>query len=398
MASASASVAWSRRANRSLLPLSFCQRSRATDTAASSDEPITRKRRSSVRCLEPDPITGPIVTETYRRAARDGIAAAARYLGRSTSDTRRLLSNRVYLGEVRHATAGRNLDAHEPLADLGTWTAAQIKPRRRAQSVAYPLSGIARCAGCGGPLTGQLSKDREGRRGRRYRCSRRHSDACVSISADVLEAHTRRGHRRRSRQTAPGRLARRPRAGGRRGGPPGRGGDPERVRRGHRAASGPRDRGLPRRRPRAQGRGPSGAPGLSRGVGAGQRDRDTTGRRRARRRPATHSSARGDGRRDRGQWRAQGRRGSRPRPLGDPQSRLNRVPALDSLSERGYARCRLLEANRRPPRDLRAAATRTATTATRPSCITPSRRSNTRHLPSGRIRAPDSPAAPMLSV
>ena len=97
----------------------------------------------------------------------------------------------MYLGEVRHATAGRNLNAHEPLTDLGTWTAAQIKPRRRAPSVAYPLSGIARCAGCGGPLTGQLSKDRQGSRGRRYRCSRRRSDACVSIGADVLEAHTR---------------------------------------------------------------------------------------------------------------------------------------------------------------------------------------------------------------
>jgi DNA invertase Pin-like site-specific DNA recombinase len=144
-----------------------------------------------VGCLEPDPTTGPIVTETYGRAARDGIAAAARHLGRSTSDTRRLLSNRVYLGEVRHATAGRNLNAHEPLTDLGTWTAAQLKPRRRAHSVAYPLSGIARCAGCGGPLTGQLSRDRQGSRGRRYRCSRRRSDSCVSIGADVLEAHTR---------------------------------------------------------------------------------------------------------------------------------------------------------------------------------------------------------------
>ncbi len=142
-------------------------------------------------CLEPDPIIGAMVTEAYLRAARDGLAAAARYLDRSTSDTRRLLSNRVYLGEVRHATAGRNLKAHEPLTDLGTWTAAQIKPRQRARSVAYPLSGIARCAGCGGPLTGQLSKDRRGSRGRRYRCSRRRSDSCVSIGADVLEAHTR---------------------------------------------------------------------------------------------------------------------------------------------------------------------------------------------------------------
>ncbi len=142
-----------------------------------------------VGCLEPDPVTGPMVSEAYRRAACDGIAAAARYLGRSTSDTRRMLSNRVYLGEVRHATAGRNLNAHEPITDLGTWTAAQIKPRQRARSVVYPLSGIARCAGCGGPLTGQLSKDRQGSRGRRYRCSRRRSDSCVSIGADVLEAH-----------------------------------------------------------------------------------------------------------------------------------------------------------------------------------------------------------------
>ena len=218
-----------------------------------------------------------------------------------------MLSNRFYLGEVRHATAGRNLNAHEPMTDLGTWTAAQIKPRRRAHSVAYPLSGIARCAGCGGPLTGQLSKDRQGSRGRRYRCSRRRSDSCVSIGADVLEAHTRAvitdaigtarpivspGARGLAQAEEALRVA-------------------EAILNAYAADTELQaDLGMDAYRAGARQRREAlqaAQRALSRGGGAGQRGRDTTGRRPARRR----SDSLGDGRGDRGQWRAQGRRGPR---------------------------------------------------------------------------------------
>ena len=335
-----------------------------------------------------------MVTEAYLRAARDGIAAAARHLGRSTSDTRRLLSNRVYLGEVRHATAGRNLTAHEPLTDLGTWTAAQIKPRQRAHSVAYPLSGIARCAGCGGPLTGQLSKDRQGSRGRRYRCSRRRSDACVSIGANVLEAHTRAviaeaiGAARpvlspgtdalaqadealRIAETTLNAYAADTELQADLGIEAYRAGARER-----REALQAAQRAYQEESARASAIVTLPAVDeldddqqLTRALAAIVEAIEVSGGRRA---VEDRVSVR---------WAI------------DSHNR-NRVPALDSLSERGYGQRRLLEANRGPP--SRSASGRDEKPVTIAAALRASRFrgwSNTRHLPSGRIRAPALPAA-----
>ena len=127
-------------------------------------------------CLEPHPVNGPRITEAYKRAARDGIQSATRYLEVSSNDARRILSNRVYLGEIHHETAGTNLDAHKPLIDFGTWTQAQSEPRQRARPGNYVLSGIARCATCGGPMIGHFdSSTSNGKQYeyRRYRCSNR---------------------------------------------------------------------------------------------------------------------------------------------------------------------------------------------------------------------------------
>ena len=123
--------------------------------------------------LKPHPVDGLKVTEAFRRAARDGIQAAAKYLGKSTSDTRKLLAKRVYLGEIVHATAGSNLHAHEPLTDLATWTGAQTKPRRQMPRNAkdYPLSGIVRCGRCEGPMTGATIRRASGKVYPRLVCS-----------------------------------------------------------------------------------------------------------------------------------------------------------------------------------------------------------------------------------
>jgi DNA invertase Pin-like site-specific DNA recombinase len=138
-------------------------------------------------CLVPDK-NGPIVSEAYKRAARDGIHAAADFLGRNTDSTRKLLRSRIYLGELHH-TAGINMAAHDALTDLGTWTAAQTKPNHRRHSADYPLSAIARCETCQGPLTGQLQSV-PGRTSRRYRCSTK-GNGHASILASALEGYVR---------------------------------------------------------------------------------------------------------------------------------------------------------------------------------------------------------------
>lgn len=165
---------------------------------------IRDKNDPQVGALEADPDMAPIVREAYRHAARDGIHTAARYLkahlpGRwTTFQARRLLSNRVYLGESRHGDDLVNPEAHEPLVPLGTWIAAQvdgIQPRMR--SLDYPLSGIARCSSCCGPLVGQIGHARkDGIAPRRYRCGHKWNDgerceAPASCLAEPLETTIR---------------------------------------------------------------------------------------------------------------------------------------------------------------------------------------------------------------
>jgi DNA invertase Pin-like site-specific DNA recombinase len=161
--------------------------------------------------LREHPKHGRIVREAYRRAARDGLHAAVSYLSEAipdrtwnTDSARKLLASRVYLGEswIWVAKDGRDADgekvrkvnahAHEPLTDLATWTAAQTAPRTRRSNGDYPLSGIARCGQCGGPLVGQLQTiSGRTQRYRRYRCASSTCGGGSSINADKLEAFVR---------------------------------------------------------------------------------------------------------------------------------------------------------------------------------------------------------------
>jgi DNA invertase Pin-like site-specific DNA recombinase len=70
---------------------------------------------------------------------------------------RRLLANRVYLGEASSGSGMVHTNAHEPLVDPETWLLAQRgaspvqeprRPSRRATVLPSILSGIVRCAGC----------------------------------------------------------------------------------------------------------------------------------------------------------------------------------------------------------------------------------------------------------
>jgi DNA invertase Pin-like site-specific DNA recombinase len=131
-------------------------------------------RRGKDAVLKPDPVTGPIVAETFRLAAREGFESALAHVVEhgaghrwTTTTLRRLLRNRTYLGEARYGDLVTE-DAHPALVSTSVWAAAQPAqeaPRRPRRT--YPLSGLARCASCESPLVGT----RAGSGVRAYRCS-----------------------------------------------------------------------------------------------------------------------------------------------------------------------------------------------------------------------------------
>jgi site-specific DNA recombinase len=63
---------------------------------------------------------------------------------------KRLLANRVYLGEARSGSGNVLPHAHDPLVSEGTWTLAQRAPVGVAltQDTETLLAGLCRCAGC----------------------------------------------------------------------------------------------------------------------------------------------------------------------------------------------------------------------------------------------------------
>jgi hypothetical protein len=118
----------------------------------------------------------------------------------STDDLRKMFRNPAYLGHSRigsekKGTLQVNKEAHEPLATLATWTAAQSEPRYRRTNGHYPLSGITRCGHCGGPMTGSRQTVK-GREYRRMVCSCANNGSVsgkghAAIRAEVLEDHVR---------------------------------------------------------------------------------------------------------------------------------------------------------------------------------------------------------------
>jgi DNA invertase Pin-like site-specific DNA recombinase len=109
---------------------------------------------------------------------------------------RRLLANRVYLGEARSGNGHVNPTAHEPLVDAGTFELAQRQvasaptiTRKPREDVAM-LASLVRCASCRFAMKYQKARENAVAI---YRCPR-HSvhgtcSAPSSISADRLEDH-----------------------------------------------------------------------------------------------------------------------------------------------------------------------------------------------------------------
>lgn len=133
------------------------------------------------------------------RAAIAGVPLVriAADLGMSPSGARKLLTNRVYLGELRDGGRAQrdgsisplhvNADAHEPLIDADTFDAAQAaiarnpRPPRRAAGVAL-LAGLVRCASCGHVMSRKSSG------GVTYSCAPHKSAGRCPAPAGIAEA------------------------------------------------------------------------------------------------------------------------------------------------------------------------------------------------------------------
>lgn len=154
-------------------------------------------------CLVPDPVYGPAITGLFARAA-EGVsdtdlsrwmtATAPRKGGQpwQSSEVRRWLSNRVYLGEVRYGSLV-NAEAHEPLADVESFAGAQRAPGapRAASSRKFLLSGLVRCAWCRYSMGG-LSHGGADHATPVYRCGHASTRGCTEPSVIVgarLEDH-----------------------------------------------------------------------------------------------------------------------------------------------------------------------------------------------------------------
>jgi site-specific DNA recombinase len=132
---------------------------------------VTRRKDGGDGQLKVDEKTAPKVRAAFEaRAEGRPWAAIAEELGVGLSHARKIVTNRVYLGEVRLGE-WVNKDAHEPLVDRAMWEAAQIHhppPARRGGPRAL-LAGLVRCAGCQGTMTPDSTSDGWAA----YRCKRR---------------------------------------------------------------------------------------------------------------------------------------------------------------------------------------------------------------------------------
>lgn len=151
-----------------------------------------------------DPVYGPAITALFERAktepsgaelARFMTARAPREGGQpwQSSEIRRWLRNRIYLGEVRYGTHFAHPGAHEPLTDPETFEAVQREPGERRVNGGSPflLSGLVRCSCCRYSMSG-FNHGGADHSTRVYRCGRAKTRGCLEASvivADRLEDH-----------------------------------------------------------------------------------------------------------------------------------------------------------------------------------------------------------------
>lgn len=147
--------------------------------------------------LNPDPKMGPKVQEAFRRrAAGESFEKIGKLLGLAgKSSARAVIQNRVYLGEASVPTERKGetrivQNAHGPLVTSEEWERAQAAggsyaPRSGKWSALTRLNGIARCSGCGKPL----SVSSMGGRQPYYACTAEGCTKRTGIRASVLDTY-----------------------------------------------------------------------------------------------------------------------------------------------------------------------------------------------------------------
>ena len=107
-------------------------------------------------------IPGPdaeLMTQAFKLVASQGWRAGAGLLGLTTASARRMMLSRVYLGENR---SGGTLSPvkHQPLTTPAIFARCEAQPARRYRSrEKHPLSMLATCDVCGGPLIGAITRE-----------------------------------------------------------------------------------------------------------------------------------------------------------------------------------------------------------------------------------------------
>ena len=153
-------------------------------------------RKAKGQALEPNEDAAKVKL-VFKAAADEGLDAARNLMrdfwperewNRAAAAT--FLANVAYLGRVELGEFV-NETAHPALVDEATFALAQVPGTNgKTASADFPLSGVAVCAACGGPLVGS----RGGRdQHRRYRCNanERKGGSCpepLSVNAERLEA------------------------------------------------------------------------------------------------------------------------------------------------------------------------------------------------------------------
>jgi DNA invertase Pin-like site-specific DNA recombinase len=142
--------------------------------------PIGYRRGRDGR-LRIDPRKAPVIREVFERRARnEGLAQIAAFLNASgikaangvpfsRDSVYRIITNSAYRGEA-HSGRHRNPDAHQAIVDPALWQRSQSQPRPPRNRIAALLSGLARCATCGGLLSPQRPTERRRWPYTLYRC------------------------------------------------------------------------------------------------------------------------------------------------------------------------------------------------------------------------------------
>jgi DNA invertase Pin-like site-specific DNA recombinase len=171
--------------------------------------------RGEDRRLTPDPKHSKTITEAFRMAsAGEPYARIAAYLNKShlpvagaqgfwqPNRIKRLLANRVYIGEARSGHGHANPNAHEALTDLITFQLAQRDRQGPtiSASAGSLLAGICHCASCSFSMRSQAARSntvgvyRCATTGAHGRCPSPTTISRERIEQYVLEQFLRRAH------------------------------------------------------------------------------------------------------------------------------------------------------------------------------------------------------------